>query len=209
MMHTFAFVALAASALAIAFLGSGALDDAPVSPPVEKESPLPPVLRFTVAGIDGEKVELGKYHGKVLLIVNVASRCGYTPQYRALQALHEQYEEQGLAVLGFPANEFGNQEPGTNEEIAAFCEASYGVKFDMFAKVVVKGEEICPLYKLLTSEEHNPDHAGEVKWNFEKFLVSRDGRIVNRFRSRIAPDSEEVIAAIEAELARPSPPPIK
>ena len=137
-----------------------------------------------------------------MLIVNTASKCGLTPQYKQLEALHEEYGAQGLAILGFPANEFGKQEPGTNSEISQFCAKNYGVKFDMFEKVVVKGEGICPLYQYLTSKETNPDHAGEISWNFEKFLIGRDGKIVARFAPRVKPSDEKVVAAIKAELAK-------
>jgi glutathione peroxidase len=161
---------------------------------------VPAVLNFTMNSLGGNPVNLSKYEGKVVLMVNVASKCGYTPQYKALEALHEKYADKGLAILGFPANDFGRQEPGSDKEIAEFCQRNYGVKFDMFSKVTVLGDGKCPLYKLLTSPETNPGSPGEVKWNFEKFLISRDGRIIARFRSEIAPDSAEMIKAIEAEL---------
>ncbi|MEX2188572.1 MAG: glutathione peroxidase [Pirellulales bacterium] len=152
--------------------------------------------------LDGKDVDLAKYKGKVVIIVNVASRCGNTPQYEQLQSLHAKYGQQGLAILGFPANEFGKQEPGTNAEIAEFCTKNYGVEFDMFAKVVVKGEGQCDLYKFLTSKETNPKFAGDITWNFEKFLIGRDGQVKARFSPRTKPDAEEVIKAIEAELAK-------
>lgn len=165
----------------------------------------PAVLDFTVQSIEGEDVYLGRYYGDVVLIVNTASRCGLTPQYEQLQALHEEYADQGLSILGFPANNFGRQEPGTNDQILEFCEQNYGVDFDMFAKVSVKGDDIVPLYAYLTSEETNGDFAGEIRWNFDKFLVNRNGEVVARFAPRTRPDSEEVIAAIEAALAQPAP----
>jgi glutathione peroxidase len=168
----------------------------------EKESKIPPVLNFSMKRLTGKQASLAEYHGKVLLIVNTASECGLTPQYQALQGLHKKYANQGLAVLGFPANEFGGQEPGTNEEIATFCRANYGVEFDMFAKVIVQGDGQCPLYKHLTSKESNPKFGGPVTWNFEKFLIGRRGDIVGRFAPDIEPDAEEVVRAIEAELAR-------
>jgi glutathione peroxidase len=161
-----------------------------------------PVLNFTMKAIDGKDVDLSAYRGKVVLIVNVASKCGYTPQYEALEALHEKYARDGLVVIGVPANEFGKQEPGTNEEIARFCKSKYDVKFPMMGKVVVKGEGQAPLYKYLTDKETDPKFAGPIQWNFTKFLISRDGEIVNRFEPAVKPDSEEVIKAIEAELAR-------
>ncbi|MCA9102743.1 MAG: glutathione peroxidase [Pirellulales bacterium] len=152
--------------------------------------------------LDGEDVDLSKYAGDVVLIVNVASKCGNTPQYKQLEALHEKYGDQGLAILGFPANEFGKQEPGSDEEIREFCTANYGVKFDMFSKVVVKGDGICPLYTFLTSEKTDPKFAGDIKWNFEKFLIGRDGQVVARFDPKMKPDAPEVVGAIETELAR-------
>ena len=156
-------------------------------------------LQFTVKSIDGNDINLSKYQGKVMLVVNVASQCGYTPQYEGLQQLHKKYSEKGLAVLGFPANEFGKQEPGTNGEIKQFCTKNYGVEFDMFAKVVVKGKDQNEFFKFLTG---NAKPAGDIKWNFEKFLIGRDGKIVGRFRSNVAPDSDELVKAIEAELAK-------
>jgi len=136
------------------------------------------------------------------MMVNVASQCGLTPQYKQLEELHEKYAGKGLAVLGFPANEFGSQEPGTDAEIATFCKSKYDVKFDMFSKVVVKGDGQCPLYKFLTSKETDPKFAGDITWNFEKFLIGRNGEVVARFAPKVKPDSEEVLKAIEAELAK-------
>jgi glutathione peroxidase len=168
----------------------------------EPKKDTPPLLNFTLKSLDGEDVDLSKYQGKVLLIVNVASYCGNTKQYAPLQALHEKYADQGLAILGFPANEFGAQEPGTDAEIATFCKDEYGVTFDMFSKIVVKGEGIHPLYQYLTSEETNPGFAGDIPWNFEKFLVGRDGKVVKRIAHKTSPDSADVVEAIEAELAK-------
>jgi glutathione peroxidase len=166
------------------------------------EKNVPAVLNFKMKSLDGKDVDLSKYEGKVVLIVNVASQCGYTPQYEALEKLHEKYESGGLAVLGVPANDFGKQEPGTNEEIAKFCSSKYNVKFDMLAKVPVKGEKKCDLYKYLTSKQTDPKFAGEIKWNFTKFLIGRNGEIVARFESKVKPESPEVTKAIEAELAK-------
>lgn len=168
----------------------------------EKKGATPPVLSFKMKSLDGKDVDLSKYQGKVVMMVNVASKCGYTPQYTELQALHTKYAKDGLAVLGFPANEFGGQEPGTDVEIAEFCTKKYGVDFDMFSKVVVKGDGQCKLYEFLTSKESDPKHAGPIKWNFEKFLIGRDGKIVARFPSKLKPDAPEVVKAIEAELAK-------
>ena len=170
------------------------------------EKKVPPVLNFKMKKLDGKEADLSTYQGKVVLIVNVASQCGLTPQYAQLEQLHEQFGEKGLAVLGFPANEFGAQEPGTDAEISTFCTSKYGVKFDMFSKVVVKklddGPEPCPLYKYLISKETDPKFAGPITWNFEKFLIGRNGEIVKRFAPKVKPDSPEVIQAIEDELAK-------
>jgi glutathione peroxidase len=163
---------------------------------------VPSVLNFKMDSIDGQPVDLSKYQGKVVLMVNVASKCGFTPQYKALEALHEKYGKEGFVVLGFPANNFGGQEPGTNEQISQFCQSKYGVKFDMFSKVSVKGQDQCPLYKFLTSKDTDPKFAGPIRWNFEKFLINSKGEIVNRFGTRVKPDSPEVTTAIEAELAK-------
>lgn len=166
----------------------------------EKEEKVAPALDFKMKSLDGKDVDLSKYQGKVVLMVNTASKCGLTPQYEQLEALHEKYADKGLAILGFPANEFGKQEPGTDSEIGEFCQKNYGVKFDMFSKVVVKGDGQCPLYQFLTSKDTNPKFAGPIKWNFEKFLINRDGEVVARFAPPVVPDSDEVVAAIEAEL---------
>lgn len=153
----------------------------------------------TMKKLDGKEVDLGGYRGKVVLIVNVASQCGYTPQYAGLQRLFDQHKDRGLVVLGVPANEFGGQEPGSDKDIATFCSDRYGVTFDMLSKVVVKGPDMCPLYKSLTTTS---TPAGDVKWNFEKFLIGRDGRIVGRFASKVAPDDPQLVAAIEKELVK-------
>lgn len=167
-----------------------------------EDKKVPPVLNFKMTKLDGSPVDLADYKGKVILFVNVASKCGLTPQYEKLEALHEKYGKDGLAIIGVPANEFGKQEPGTNKEISEFCQKNYGVKFDMLSKVVVKGEEICPLYKFLTSKDTDPKFAGDISWNFEKFLISREGEIVNRFKPKVDPMSDEVQEAIKAELAK-------
>ncbi len=158
------------------------------------------VLDHKLTSIDGKEVNLEDYKGKVLLFVNVASKCGLTPQYEQLVELHKKYSEQGLVILGFPANNFGAQEPGTNDEIKEFCKANYGVEFPMFSKISVKGEDIAPLYKELTSEEENKGYSGEIKWNFTKFLVNEEGKVVARFEPKTTPNSEEVVKAIESEL---------
>ena len=157
-------------------------------------------LDFKMDSLDGKPVDLSQYKGNVVLIVNVASKCGLTPQYKQLEEVYTKYKDKGLQVLGFPANEFLKQEPGTDAEISTFCTKNYGVDFPMFSKIVVKGEGIAPLYQFLTSKDTNPQAAGEITWNFEKFLVGRDGNIVKRFSPKVKPDSPEVVGAIEAEL---------
>jgi glutathione peroxidase len=155
---------------------------------------------FNVKTIRGQDKSLADYKGKVLLIVNVASECGYTPQYAGLEKLHEEYKDKGLAVLGFPANDFGAQEPGSNEQIEQFCSTKFGVKFDMFAKVAVKGESTAPLFDHLQSKESNPEFGGAIKWNFNKFLIGKNGEIIGRFEHKVEPTSPEVKAAIERAL---------
>ncbi len=158
------------------------------------------VYEFQLNGLDGKPAALSAYKGKVTLVVNVASRCGYTPQYEGLEALYRNFKGKGLVVLGVPANNFGGQEPGTNEEIAQFCKRTYDVSFPMLAKVSVKGADQAPLYQYLTSPEANPKTAGDVKWNFTKFLVGKDGRVLARFEPGVKPDSPELKQAIEAAL---------
>ncbi len=175
---------------------------APARADEKGEKKVPPVLNFKMKRLDGEDVDLSKYQGKVILIVNVASRCGFTPQYTGLEALHEKYGPEGLVVLGVPSNDFGRQEPGTSEQIASFCKKNYGVQFDMLSKVPVKGPEQVPLYKYLTSSETNPHFAGPIRWNFTKFLISRNGEVVARFEPPVKPESAQVTKAIETELAR-------
>ena len=149
--------------------------------------------------INGKETSLKEYAGKVLLIVNVASKCGYTPQYKALEAIHEKYKGRGFAVLGFPCNDFGKQEPGSNEEIKQFCSSKYNVTFPLFDKIHVKGPEQHPLYTALSGKES--PFPGDVKWNFGKFLIGRDGKIVKRFDSAAKPESPEVTQATESALA--------
>jgi glutathione peroxidase len=159
-------------------------------------------LEFKMKGIDGKEVDLSQYKGKVVLLVNVASRCGYTKQYEGLQKLFKDHEKEGLVIIGVPANEFGKQEPGTDKEIAEFCSSKYSVTFPMLSKVVVKGEGICPLYAYLTAKETNPTFAGVIGWNFEKFLISKEGKVVGRYKSAVEPNSKELIDAIVAELKK-------
>jgi len=158
---------------------------------------------FVLKDIEGRDVALSEYKGKVLLVVNVASRCGFTPQYEGLQKLYERYKDAGLVVLGFPASNFMNQEPGTDAEIKEFCSTRFHVTFPMFSKISVKGADSHPLYQFLTSEETNPAFAGPITWNFNKFLVGRDGAVVARFGAREAPESLEVIKAVEKALGPP------
>jgi glutathione peroxidase len=157
------------------------------------------VYGFTLNSIDGKPSPLADYKGKVVMLVNVASKCGYTPQYSALEAIYEKYKGQGFVILGFPANNFGAQEPGTNEEIKTFCSRKYNVTFPMYSKISVKGDDQAPLYAYLTKET-GPGITGEIKWNFTKFLVDRDGKVVQRFEPAVTPDSQEVTAAIEKQL---------
>jgi glutathione peroxidase len=158
------------------------------------------VYAFTMKSIDGKDVPLSEFKGKVLLFVNVASQCGYTPQYKDLEALYRTYKDRGLVILGFPANNFGRQEPGTDAEIKAFCTTTYDVTFPMFSKISVKGDDQHPLYRYLTSKAANPALAGDVKWNFTKFLVDRNGNVVRRFGSSVKPLSADLVEAIEAAL---------
>ena len=156
-------------------------------------------LAGEMKGIDGKPVDLAVYKGKVVLVVNVASRCGKTPQYAGLQKLYEAHKDKGFVILGFPANDFGAQEPGSDAQIAEFCSANYGVTFPMFSKITVKGPDKAPLYKTLTE---TADPKGEVGWNFEKFLIAKDGAVVGRFKSGVAPDDAQFVKAIEAALAK-------
>ncbi len=167
---------------AMAYLGTGLLAAASI-------------YDFTVTSIQGKTAPLSEYQGKVVLVVNVASKCGYTPQYKGLEALYRKYQDQGFVVLGFPANNFKSQEPGTNEEIQQFCTRTYDVTFPMFSKISVVGEDKAPLYQYLTQT------GGEIPWNFTKFLVGRDGKVIARFEPKNTPDSPEVVSAIEKALA--------
>jgi len=154
---------------------------------------------IAVKDIDGKDTTLGAYKGKVLLVVNVASKCGLTPQYKALETLQEKYKDKGFTVLGFPCNQFADQEPGTNDEIKQFCSSKYNVTFPLFDKIDVNGPKRHPLYAALAGNDS--PFPGDIKWNFGKFLIGRDGKIVKRFEPKTTPDSPEVTAAIEAALA--------
>ena len=160
------------------------------------------VLGFTMKGLDGKDVKLADYKGKVVVLVNVASKCGMTPQYKELEALYGKYKEKGLVVIGVPANEFGGQEPGTDAEIKEFCTKEYSVTFPMLSKAVVKGDGICPLYEFLTGEKTNAGFSGEIKWNFTKFVVSREGKVVKRMEPKVKVSDEEVVKVIEGELEK-------
>jgi glutathione peroxidase len=157
------------------------------------------IYDFPLTDIDGNEMTLESYKGNVLLIVNVASKCGYTPQYEGLQSIYEEFKDDGLVVIGFPANNFRGQEPGTNEDIKQFCSLEYGVEFPMAAKVSVKGDDKAPLFAYLTSLE-NQDFDGDIKWNFEKFLIDREGNLIRRFRSSVKPESETLTSAIKSLL---------
>ncbi len=185
------YISIAAIAGLFALTQVARAEDKPTTP-----------LGFKVQSLEGKDVDLGQYKGKVVLIVNVASKCGYTPQYKALEALYTKYSDQGFVILGFPCNQFHSQEPGTAEEIRQFCTSKYNVTFPLMAKVEVNGDGACDLYKYLTALDAKPEGAGKVKWNFEKFLVGRDGQVVARFLTKTKPDSDEVVKAIEAELAK-------
>jgi glutathione peroxidase len=169
-------------------------------PNAEAASSCPAALNFTEKSIDGKDVNLCDYKGNVVLIVNVASKCGYTPQYKGLEELNKKYRDKGLRILGFPANDFGAQEPGSDSEIKQFCSLNYGVTFDMFSKITVKGDGMNPLYKYLTAGGGDPAIAGPVKWNFQKYLIGRDGKLVAVFPSGVEPMSSELTSAIEKLL---------
>jgi glutathione peroxidase len=166
----------------------------------EKGDKLTSALSVKMKGIDGKDVDLAQYKGKVVLFVNVASKCGNTPQYAGLEKLYEAHAKDGLVIIGVPANEFGKQEPGSDAEIAKFCDSKYHVTFPMLSKVVVKGEGTCPLYDYLTAQETAPVKAGPVSWNFEKFLVGRDGKVAGRFAPKTKPEDEAFLKAVKTEL---------
>jgi len=160
----------------------------------------PAALDYRVKSIDGKDVDLCSYKGNVVLVVNVASKCGYTPQYKGLEALYEKYKDRGFQILGFPANDFGAQEPGSDADIKQFCSTNYGVTFPMFSKITVVGDERHPLYKYLTSGGGDEKLAGDVKWNFQKYLIDRDGKLVAVFPSKVAPEAPELVSAVESAL---------
>lgn len=160
------------------------------------------IYDFTMKSIDGQPVKLKSYKGRVVMVVNVASKCGFTPQYAGLEALYKKYKDRGFVIVGVPANNFASQEPGTNEEIKKFCSTKYNVSFPMMAKVSVLGDDKTPLYQFLTDKSENPQVGGEIKWNFTKFLFDRDGKPVARFEPAVTPESPQVQAAIESALGK-------
>ena len=160
------------------------------------------IYDFTMRSIDGDHVSLKSYQGKVVLLVNVASKCGFTPQYAGLEALYEKYKDKGLVIVGIPANNFAQQEPGTDAEIKKFCSNKYNVTFPMMSKVSVLGDDKTPLYSYLTAKDTDPQFAGDIKWNFTKFLFDRSGSPIARFEPNVTPDSPQVTAAIESALAK-------
>ena len=166
----------------------------------QEGAPMPSIYDFTLKDIDGRDRSLAEFKGQVLLLVNVASKCGFTKQYAGLEKLYQAYKDRGFVVLGFPANNFMGQEPGTEAEIKSFCSLNYGVTFPMFSKISVKGKTIHPLYAYLTDEELHPGSGGAVGWNFNKFLVGPDGKVLAHYGSRTAPEDPELAAAIEAAL---------
>ncbi len=181
--------------MAMTFLAAGCMAQ-------QKELAVNSLYDIEVKTIAGEPVKLEQYKGKVLLIVNTASKCGFTGQYDGLQKLYETYQDKGFVILGFPSNDFMGQEPGTHDEIQSFCKLNYGVTFPLFEKTGVKGKGQHALYAYLTSKQTNPEFSGKISWNFNKFLISSDGQIVNRFGSRTKPDDSDVISAIETELGK-------
>jgi glutathione peroxidase len=186
-------IGVGAAAYALGFI----FNPSPADPPKEKS-----VYEFTMKDIDGKDVKLDAYKGKVVMIVNTASKCGYTPQYEGLETIYEKYKDKGFVILGFPANNFMGQEPGTEKEIKEFCTLKYHVSFPMFSKISVKGEDQHPLYTFLTNKQSDPEFAGDITWNFNKFLVDRSGKVVARFSSKDTPESDSVTSAIEKYLAQ-------
>ena len=171
----------------------------------EGVEPVQSIHEFTMTDIDGREVALSDYREQVLLVVNVASKCGFTRQYAGLEKLYQAYKDRVFAVLGFPANNFMGQEPGTEAEIKSFCTLTYGVTFPMFAKISVKGKTIHPLYAFLIDKKLHPEHGGAISWNFNKFLIGKDGRVLGRYGSRTEPDDPDLAAAIAAALTVPAP----
>jgi glutathione peroxidase len=203
-MHRRMFVLTTVAGIALGlgcFASAGGKEPMSIEPTEDRAAAAcPAALDFKAKSIDGKEVNLCDYKGDVVLIVNVASKCGYTPQYKGLEELNKKYRDKGLRILGFPANDFGGQEPGSEAEIKQFCSTTYGVTFDMFSKVSVTGDAKTDLYKYLTSGGGDPKLAGEVKWNFHKYLIDRDGKLVAVFPSKVEPLSPELTSAIEGAL---------
>lgn len=192
----FVILILAAVAVAGAAYRYGFIfNPTPTAAPAQRS-----VYDFSMKNIDGQDIKLDAYKGKVVMIVNVASKCGYTPQYEGLEAIYKKYKDQGFEILGFPANNFMGQEPGTEKEIKEFCSTKYGVTFPMFAKISVTGADQHPLYTFLTSKQSNPEFGGDISWNFNKFLLDRNGKVVARFGSKDKPEDAAVIGAVEKYL---------
>jgi glutathione peroxidase len=171
------------------------------APAVSRDGKPAGPLDFTVKDINGKDANLGQYKGKVVMIVNVASKCGFTPQYEQLEAVYKKYQDKGLIILGFPANNFNAQEPGTDEQIEAFCKSKFGVTFPMMSKISVLGDDKAPLYKFLTEKQTAGDFAGEIGWNFNKFIVDRNGNLIARYNSKVKPDDKLVTDEIGKALA--------
>jgi glutathione peroxidase len=197
-----AAIALTTAALAAGPKEKNKVKDPTTAPPARSvaNAPASP-LDFKVKDIDGKDQDLASYKGKVVMMVNVASRCGNTPQYEGLEALYGKYKDKGLVIIGFPANNFGGQEPGSEAEIKQFCTSKYNVTFPMMSKVSVKGDDKAPVYDWLTGEKTNPEFAGDVTWNFGKFLVDRNGNVIGRFDPGTKPSDPKVVGAIEKALA--------
>ena len=209
---TLTFIAGAFALLAAAFVVTAKPADRkadvikePTAAPAkaEKDHPVSP-LDFKLKSIDGKDFDLSQFKGKAVLLVNVASKCGLTPQYEALESVYEKYQDKGFVIVGFPANNFGGQEPGTEAEIKQFCSSKYNVKFPMTSKISVKGDDQHPLYKFLTSKDTAGDFAGDIEWNFAKFLVDRNGNVIARFSSKTKPEDPQVGETIEKALAAES-----
>lgn len=190
------FLVLALVAAVVLLYGYGMILNPTPSEPVNASS----VYDFTMKDIDGNDVKLDAFKGRVIMIVNTASKCGYTPQYEGLEAIYEKYKDRGFVILGFPANNFMGQEPGTEKEIKEFCTLKYNVTFPMFSKISVAGRDQHPLYGFLTNKATNPEFGGEISWNFNKFLIGKDGKVVGRFATAVKPEDASVITAIETEL---------
>src|SRR5436190_1840587 len=193
----FVFVLAAAAIAGAAYRYGFIFNPSPTEPPKERS-----MYEFTMKDIDGKDVKLDAYKGKVAMIVNVASKCGLTPQYEGLEALYEKYKDKGFVILGFPANNFMGQEPGTEKEIKEFCSLKYNVTFPMFSKISVKGTDQHPFYTYLTNKQSNPGFDGDVTWNFEKFLADKNGKVITRFSPKTTPEDPEITKTIESALAQ-------